>query len=98
MGNKDKHKNQGDSATTEGALGDLTSPCDTCHTNRDLSHEREACDTALAKQVTEAVARAMAKAHTHYQALLSETSTAAVPTSFKVTSGASEFKVMDPFD
>ena len=48
--------------------------------------------------VAEAVTREMAKAHAHYQALLNERSTAAVPTSLKVTSGASGFKVMDPFD
>ena len=40
----------------------------------------------------------MAKAHTQYQALLNERSTAVIPTSLKVTSGASGFKVMDPFD
>ena len=38
MGNKDK--NQGDSATNEGATGDFTSPRDVRHTNRDLSQER----------------------------------------------------------
>ena len=55
-------------------------------------------DTALAKQVAEAVTREMAKAHVQYQALLNERSTAAMPTNLKVTSGASGFKVMDPFD
>ena len=40
----------------------------------------------------------MAKAHAHYQALLNDRSTAAIPTSLKVTSGANGFKVMDPFD
>ena len=49
-------------------------------------------------QIVEAVAREMAKAHMHYQALLNERSTAVIPTSLKVTSGASGFKVMDPFD
>ena len=34
----------------------------------------------------------------HYQALLKERSTAVIPTSLKVTSRASGFKVMDPFD
>ena len=34
----------------------------------------------------------------HYQALLSEISTAVIPTSLKVTSGTSGFKVIDPFD
>ena len=76
----------------------ITSPWDARHANRDLSQEREARDTALAKQVVEAVTTEMAKAHMHYQALLNERSTAAMPTSLKVTSKASGFKVMDPFD
>ena len=82
----------------EAAADSITSPWDTHHTNRDLSQEREAWDTSLAKTITEAVAREMAKAHVHYQALLNEKSTAAMPTILKVTSGASGFKVMDPFD
>ena len=52
----------------------------------------------LTTQVVEAVAREMAKAHTHYQALLNERSAAAMPTNLLVTSGALGFKVMDPFD
>ena len=100
MGNKDKNKEQGDSATaTEGALGDsITSPQDARYTNRDLSWEREARDAALAKQVVEDVAREMAKAHMHHQAILNERGAAAMPTSLKMTSGALGFKVMDPFD
>ena len=101
MGNKDKDKNkdQGDSAATEGALGDsITSPQDAPHINKDLSWERKARDTALAKQVVEAIAREMAKAHAYYQALLNERGTAAMPTSLKMTSRALDFKVMDPFD
>ena len=100
MGNKDKNKDQGDSATaTEGASGDsITSPRDTCHANRNLSWEREARDAALAKQVVETVAREMAKAHAHYQAILNERGAAAMPTSLKMTSRALGFKVMDPFD
>ena len=95
MGNKDKNKDQGDSETSKGAMGgDLTSPRDACHTNCDLSGEREARDTTLAKQVVEAIAREMAKAHMHYQALLNERSAAAMPTSLKMTSGALGFKVM----
>ena len=76
----------------------ITSPWDAHHTNRDLSLEREAQETALAKTITKAVAREMAKAHAHYQALLNEKSAAAMPTNLKVTSSASGFKVMDPFD
>ena len=98
MGNPNKEKNK-EQADTEGALADsITSRQDVCHTNRDLSWEREARDTILAKQVVEAVTREMAKAHMHYQALLNERSTAVIPTSLKVTSGALVFKVMDPFD
>ena len=99
MGNKDKNKDQGNFAATEGASGDsITSPRDTCHTNWDLSQEREAQDAAQAKQVVEAIAREMVKAHRHYQALLNERSKAVIPNSLKVTSGASGFKVMNPFD
>ena len=98
MGNKDKNKDQGDSAT-EGASGDsITSPRDACHTYKDLSWEREAQDAALAKKVAEAIAREMAKAHMHYQALLYERGTTAMPTSLKMTFGAPDFKIMDPFD
>ena len=46
----------------------------------------------------EAIAREMAKAHVYYQAVLNERSTAAMPTSLKMTSGALGFKVMDPFN
>ena len=88
--NKDKNKEQqgdGKASSTES----ISSPQDACHTNRDLSQEREARDAVLAKQVVEAVTREMAKAHTHYQALLNERSTTAMPTSLKVTSRANGF-------
>ena len=92
---KDKNKEQdGEPASTKS----ITSPWDAHHTNRDLSWEREAWDTTLAKTIAEAVAREMAKAHAHYQALLNERSATVIPTSLKVTSGANGFKVMDPFD
>ena len=77
---KDKNKEQdGESASTES----INSPQDAHHTNRDLSWEREAWDTALAKTITKAVAREMAKAHAHYQALLNERSATVIPTSLK---------------
>ena len=99
MGNKDKNKDQSDSAATEGALGDsITSVQDAHHTKMDLSWEREARNATLAKQVAEAVAREMAKTHTHYQAILNERGTAAMPNSLKMTSRALGFKVMDPCD
>ena len=95
MGNKDKDKEQ----TSEGAYGNSTlSPQDAHQANRDLSQEREARDAIVAKQVAGAIAREMVKAHMHYLALLNETSTAAMPTSLKMTSRALGFKVMDPFD
>ena len=40
----------------------------------------------------------MAKAHVHYQALLNDRGTIAMPTNLKMTSRALGFKVMDPFD
>ena len=93
------NKDQGDSAAAEEVSGDsITSPRDACQTNSDLSWEREERDAALAKQVVEPVAREMAKAHTHYQALLNERDATAMPTSLMMTSRALGFKVMDPFD
>ena len=64
----------------------------------DFSQERDARNATLDKQVAEAIAREMAKAHMYFQALLNERGTAAMPTSLKMTSGALGFKVMDPFD
>ena len=46
----------------------------------------------------EAFTREMAKAHTHYEALLKERRAAVIHTSLKVASGANGFKVMNPFD
>ena len=65
---------------------------------RDLSQDWETKDAALAQTIGEAVAREMAKAHAHYQAILNERGTATLQTSLKVSSGANGFKVMDPFD
>ena len=85
---KDKNKEQGGEPAT--STESITSPHNVCHTNRDLSQEREAWDTSLAKTITEAVAREMAKAHAHYQALLNERRATVIPTSPKVTSGAGQ--------
>ena len=65
---------------------------------RDLSRDWEARDATLVQTIAEAVAREIAKAHVHYQAILNEKSTATLQTSLKVSSGANGFKVMDPFD
>ena len=93
--NKDKEHQDGET-TTSGET--ITNPWDTHQSNRDLSQDREARDAALAKTITEAVTREMAKAYAQYQALLNDRSTAVIPTSLKVTSGVNDFKVMDPFD
>ena len=88
--NKDKEHQDGETATSTESI---TSPWDTHQSNRDHSWDREARDIALAKTITKAVAREMAQ----YQALLNNRSSAVIPTSLKVTSGANGFKVMDPF-
>ena len=93
--NKDKEPQDGETATSSETI---TSPQDTRQSNRDLSQDWEARDATLAKTITKGVTREMAKAHAHYQALLNDRGTAAIPTSLKVTSGANGFKVMDPFD
>ena len=93
--NKDKEHQDGGTAASSKTI---TSPQDACQSNRDFSQDWEARDTTLAKTIARAVAREMAKAHAHYQALLNDRSAAVIPTSLKVTSGANGFKVMDPFD
>ena len=64
MMGKDKYKDKEHQDGETAASGDtITSPLDTCQSNRDLSWDREARDTALAKTITEAIAREMAKAY-----------------------------------
>ena len=93
---KDKTKD-GETANSE-----TNSPWDTHRDSRrdtrDLSRDREVWDTALAQTIAEAVAREMAKAHAHFQAILNKRGTTTLQTSLKVSSGANGFKVMDPFD
>ena len=61
--NKDKEHQDGDiTASSE----TITSHRDTHQSNRDLSQDRESRDATLAKTITEAVAREMAKAHVQY--------------------------------
>ena len=95
MGNKDKTKD-GDAATSS-------------ETNRDHSWDRDARDAALAKTITEAVAREtqtiaevfareMAKAHAQYQDIIKESHAPTLPSTLKVTSGSNGFRIMDPFD
>ena len=91
---KDKEHQDGETAASSETI---PSPWDAHQSNRDLSQDQETRDAALAKTITEAVTREMAKAHAHYQALLNDRGTAVIPTSLKVTSGANGFKVMDPF-
>ena len=93
--NKDKEHQDRETATSSKAI---PSPWDTYQSNRDLSQDREARDATLAKTITEAVTREMAKAHVQHKALLNDRNVAAISTSLKVTSGANGFKVMDPFD
>ena len=91
---KDKNKDKEQDGETAASTKSITSSWDACQTNRDLSWEREARDATLAKTITEAVAREMAKAHAQYQALLNDRSTAVIPTSLEVTSIANGFKVI----
>ena len=95
MGNKDKNRD-GDAATST-------------ETRKHSRDRKAARDTALARTITEAVARKtqsiaevfarqMEKVHVQYQDLLKESRAAALPTTLKVTSGSDGFRVMDPFD
>ena len=95
---KNKDKEHQDGETTTASYETITSPWDAHQSNCDLSWNGEARDATLAKTIAKAVAREMSKVHVHYQALLNDRSTAVIPNSLKVTSGANGFKVMDPFD
>ena len=97
MMGKDKAKDKEQDRETA-ASETVTSSWDAHQSNRDLSQDHHAWGTALAKTITEAVVREMAKAHAHYQVLLNERGAATIQTSLKVTSGANGFRVMDPFD
>ena len=96
---KDKEQHGGETAASSKTI---TSPQDAhrdaCQSKRDLSRDCKARDATLAKTITEAVPRDMAKAHAHYQAILNGRGAATIQTSLKVSSGANGFKVMDPFD
>ena len=90
---KDKNKDGETAATSK------TNPQDGCWDNwRDHSGDEEARDATLVQIIAEAVAREMAKAHAHYQAILNERGAATLPTSLKISSGSHGFKVMDPFN
>ena len=76
---QDRHKDGETAATSE------TNPQDGHWDSwRDHSRDQEARDAALAQTITEAVAREVAKAHVHYQAILNEKSAATLQTSLKV--------------
>ena len=91
--NKDKEQQDGETATSAESI---TSPWDTCQSNRNRSQDREARDAALAKTIAEAVSREMAKAHAQHQVFLNDKSTAVIPTSLKITSGANGFQGYEP--
>ena len=97
MMGKDKVKDKEQDRETA-ASETVTSPHDARQSNRDLSQDCDAQHATLAKTIAEAVAREMAKAHAHYQALLNDRSAATIQTSLKVSAGANGFKVMHPFD
>ena len=76
---KDKNKDGETAATSETQDG-----CQ--NTQRDHRRDQEERDITLAQIITEAVAREVAKAHVHYQAILNERGATTLPTSFKISS------------
>ena len=65
MMGKDKNKDKEQDRETTTSSETITSPWDTLQSNRDLSWDHDARDATLAKTITEAAAREMAKAHAH---------------------------------
>ena len=91
---KDKHKDGETAATSE-----TNNPQDGHQDSlRNHSQDQEARDATLVQTIAEAVAREVAKAHAHYQAILNKKGTSTLQTSLKISSGANGFKVMDPFN
>ena len=96
---KDKEQHNGETTASSETITSPQVTCqNTCQSHRDLSQDHKTKDAILAKTITEAVAREMAKAHAHYQAIHNERGTATIQTNLKVSSGANGFKVMDPFN
>ena len=78
--NKDKEHHDGETAATS----KTNSPWDACwDSQRDLSQDQEARDTAIAQTIAEAVTREMAKAHAYYQAILNERGTTTLKPALK---------------
>ena len=94
---KDKVKDKEQDGETT-ASETISSPQDAHQSNRDLSQGHNAWDATLAKTITKALSREIAKAHAHYQALPNDRGAATIQTSLKVSSGANGFKVMNLFD
>ena len=74
---------------------DADAACDACQASQDLSHERAA---TLDRMVTEAVTRETAQITAMFTAILNERTAVNLPTSPKVTAGATRIKAMPPFD
>ena len=70
---KDKHKDGETAATSETQDGHWD-------TQRDHRRDQEARAVTLVQTIAEAVAREVAKAHAHYQAILNERGATTLPT------------------
>ena len=92
MGNRDKDKENSNAGTTEEGA---ESAHEAHQVAQDLSRKRAA---AIDKLVAEVIARESAQLTATFTAILNQNSTANMPTSLKVTSGAAGIKAMPPFD
>ena len=90
MGNKDKDQENSDGGAMRDAADTV---CDACHASWNLSHARE---TALSRQIMEAITRETAKVTAHFQAILDEKGILSLPTSLNVISRAAGIKAMPP--
>ena len=81
---KDKEQHDGETTASSETITSPQDACrDACQSNRDLGQDRKAQDAALAKTITKAVTREMAKACVHYQAILNERGTATIQTNLQ---------------
>ena len=89
---KDKEHHDGETAaTSETNYSPRDTHRDAGQDVQDLSRDCEALNATLAQTIAEAVAREMAKANVHYQAILNERGAAPLQTSLKSIFGSKWF-------
>ena len=92
---KDKEDSDADATGEAGESATARGACNAHQATQDISHERAA---AIDKLVVETIIRESAQLTAMFTAIQNQNNAANMPTSLKVTSGATGIKAMPPFD